>query len=152
MSDPTPDVAPDAPDATATEDAEAVLTPAPDAAADPEPTIAVRPVAFSPLDGASAGGAPAPDGAARPLDLILDVQVPIVVELGHTQMAIEDVLALKPGAVIELDGLANEPVDLFIRDQVIARGEIVVVDDNFGLRITAIVDPNERVQQLTATT
>lgn len=153
MSDPTPDVTPEAPAATAVERADAALTPpAGEAVADPEPTVAVRPVAFSPLDGAAAGGAPAADGDARPIDLILDVQVPIVVELGHTQMPIEDILALKPGAVIELDGLANEPVDLLIRDQVIARGEIIVVDDNFGLRITAIVDPNERVAQLSPTT
>jgi len=133
-------------DATTTDDPGAVLTPATDdTAADPS-AVAVRPVAFSPLDGAEASAG----GDTRPLDLILDVQVPITVELGHTQIAIEEVLALQPGSVLELDRLANEPVDLLIRDQVIARGEIIVVDDNFGLRITSVVDPTERVAQLGA--
>jgi flagellar motor switch protein FliN/FliY len=120
-------------------------------AAAPAPTeaptaVTVRPLAFSPLDGPPAGRGPA--AASAPLDILLDIEVPIIVELGHTEMSIEELLALKPGAVVELDKIASEPVELLIRDHVVARGEVIVVDDNFGIRITQIVDPADRVKNL----
>jgi flagellar motor switch protein FliN/FliY len=114
----------------------------------PRPGVSVRPVALTELSGPLAGTRAAADGAGLPLDVLLDVEVPIVVELGHAEMPLQDLLALKPGAVVELDRLAGEPADLVIRGHVIAQGEIIVVDDNFGLSITNIVDPTERVRHL----
>ena len=126
------------------------------AVADPQPAAethaarsTVRRVAFSDLGDAPGAPAEAADGAAAlPVDVILDVEVPIVVELGHTEMLLQDLLALKPGSVVELDKFAGEPADLVIRGHVVAQGEVIVVDDNFGLRITNIVDPTERVKNL----
>jgi len=134
----------EAPQAAAALEADA---PEPQEADESAPSpVTVRPVAFSPLDGAAAGARAAP----RPLDLILDVHVPVTVELGHTVMPIEELLALHPGSVLELDRLASEPVDLLIRDHAIAHGEIVVIDDAFALRITHILDPADRVKPLGA--
>lgn len=91
-------------------------------------------------------------GTAKPgapnLDLIRDIQVGLTVELGRTRMLIEEVLALTPGQVIELDKLAGEPLDVLINGKALARGEVVVVDDHYGIRITAIEDPRSRVQAL----
>ncbi len=129
------------PDATAQAEQATAAAQAPDA------PVTVRPVAFSPLDGAPA---PAADAAPRSLDLLLDVRVPITVELGHTVMPIEELLALRAGSVLELDKLAGEPVALLIRGHAIAHGEIIVVDDTLGLRITRILDPAERVRPLGA--
>jgi flagellar motor switch protein FliN/FliY len=78
-------------------------------------------------------------GARHNLDLLMDVTVPMTVELGHTRMKIEEVLKLSPGTVIELDTHADEPIDLKVNGKLIARGEIVVVDDFFGIRICEIV-------------
>jgi len=107
--------------------------------------VAVQPVAFTQLEG---GAADAEQAAPRPLDLILDIQVPVTIELGHTVLPIEDLLALRPGSILELDKLASEPIDLLIRDHVIAHGEIIVIDDTLGLRITHILDPADRVKPL----
>ena len=74
--------------------------------------------------------------------------MPVTIELGHTVLPIEDLLALKPGSILELDKLASEPIDLLIRDHVIAHGEIIVIDDTLGLRITHILDPADRVKPL----
>ena len=104
--------------------------------------VSVHPVAFTPLEAGTQ-----PDGALS-LDLILDVEVPVVVELGRSEMPLQELLALKPGSLLELDRLAGEPADLVIRGHVVAQGEIIVVDDSFGIRITNIVDPSERVRHL----
>ena len=109
--------------------------------------VSVRPVEFAPLEGQ-------PDGQeqqkpqALSVEVLLDVEVPIVVELGHTEMALKEILALRPGAIVELDRLAGEPADIVIRGHVVAQGEVIVVDDNFGVRITNIVDPKERLRNL----
>ena len=129
----------------ATDSLEAIIAPAEAAAAEPA-GVTIRPLAFSPLDSSSAGRSPAAHSA--PMDILLDIEVPIIVELGHTEMSIEELLALKPGAIVELDKIASEPVELLIRDHVVARGEVIVVDDNFGIRITQIVDPADRVKNL----
>lgn len=85
--------------------------------------------------------APSPKGEALGnLDLLLDVKMPLVVELGRTRMLIRDILELGPGSVIELDKAAGEPVDLLVNGKLIARGEVVVIDENFGLRITELAD------------
>ena len=85
------------------------------------------------------------------LDLIRDIQVTLTVELGRTDMMIEEVTALTPGKVVELDKLAGEPLDILINGKLLAKGEVVVVDENFGIRITSIVDPRSRVQAIGGT-
>ncbi|MGE3856437.1 MAG: flagellar motor switch protein FliN [Dehalococcoidia bacterium] len=102
--------------------------------------VDVFPVRFPPLPGVSQAGAQGP----RSLDLIMDVSMRVTVELGRSTMTVEDVLALGPGSVIELNKLAGEPVDILVNDQLIARGEVVVVDENFGVRVTEIVSPRRR--------
>lgn len=102
--------------------------------------VDVHPVRFPPLPGAPFGGAT----SSRSLDLIMDVSMRVTVELGRSTMTVEDVLALGPGSVIELNKLAGEPVDILVNDQLIARGEVVVVDENFGVRVTEIISPRRR--------
>ena len=86
--------------------------------------------------------------AAHGIDMLLDVNLPISIELGRTTMSIEDVLNLGPGSIVELNKLAGEPVDLLINDKLIARGEVVVVDENFGIRITTMVSQQDRIKSL----
>ena len=82
------------------------------------------------------------------IDMILDIAVPVSVQLGQTRMMIEDVLALGPGSVVELEKLAGELLDVLVHDKIVAQGEVVVVDENFGVRITDILDPEQRVRSL----
>lgn len=82
------------------------------------------------------------------LELIMDVDVPVSVELGRTEMPIGQILGLGPGAIIELNKMASDPVDLFVNNTLIARGEVVVVDENFGMRITTVIDPKQRIKSL----
>jgi flagellar motor switch protein FliN/FliY len=92
-----------------------------------------------------------PTGAERStrrLDLLLDVPLDLTVELGRSRMSIQDLLSLGPGSVIELDKVAGEPLDILVNDRLIARGEAVVVNDKFGIRITDIVSPTERIARL----
>jgi flagellar motor switch protein FliN len=84
----------------------------------------------------------------RNIDLLMDVDLPVSIELGRTKMSISDILALGPGSVVELNKLAGEPVDLLVNYKVVARGEVVVVDENFGLRITQLMTPEERLRSL----
>ena len=78
------------------------------------------------------------------MDLLMDVSVPVVAQLGSTEIKIKDILNLLPGSIVELEKLAGEPVDLLVRGQAFAQGEVVVVDENFGVRITKILTSNER--------
>jgi flagellar motor switch protein FliN/FliY len=82
------------------------------------------------------------------LELVLDIEVPVTVELGQASVRIEDLLALHVGAVLELDRRAGDAVDILVNGQPIARGEVVVVDDAFGVRITSISEPAQRVRSL----
>jgi flagellar motor switch protein FliN len=82
------------------------------------------------------------------LDLLLDVPLSITVELGRTRMTIQELLSLGPGSVVELDKTAGEPLDIVVNDRLVARGEAVVVNDKFGIRITDIVSKSERVARL----
>ena len=84
----------------------------------------------------------------RRLDLLLDVPLELSVELGRTRMSIQDLLGLGPGSVIELDKIAGEALDILVNDRLVARGEAVVVNDKFGVRITDIVSQSERVARL----
>ncbi|MCQ4347291.1 flagellar motor switch protein FliN [Pseudomonas stutzeri] len=97
---------------------------------------------FKPLD-KSAGSA-----GMRDLEMIMDIPVRLTVELGRTRITIKQLLELAQGSVIELDGLAGEPMDILINGYLIAQGEVVVVDDKYGIRITEIITPSERVQKL----
>lgn len=84
----------------------------------------------------------------RRMDLLLDVPLDISVELGRARMTIQDLLALGPGSVIELDKIAGEALDILVNDRLVARGEAVVVNDKFGVRITDIVSQAERIARL----
>ncbi|HSP58482.1 MAG TPA: flagellar motor switch protein FliN [Halomonas sp.] len=89
-----------------------------------------------------------PGGASRDLEMVMDIPVKLSVELGRTRITIKQLLELAQGSVIELDGLAGEPMDILINGYLIAQGEVVVVDDKYGIRITEIITPSERVQKL----
>lgn len=82
------------------------------------------------------------------IDLILDIPVQLTVELGRTKIAIKNLLQLAQGSVIELDGLAGEPMDVLVNGCLIAQGEVVVVNDRFGIRLTDIITPSERIRKL----
>ena len=92
----------------------------------------------------SGGGKEEPSGR---IELIMDLPLPVTVELGRTSMLIRDILNLGPGSVVELNRIAGEPVDVLVNGKLIARGEVVVVDENFGVRLVDIVAPGERVTQ-----
>ena len=87
-------------------------------------------------------------GTKRDLDFLLDIPLEISVELGRTNMIINDLLQLGQGSVVELDKLAGEPLEILVNHKLVARGEAVVVNDKFGVRITDIISPIERVKQL----
>jgi len=91
--------------------------------------------------------AESPSGERR-MDLLLDVPLDLSVELGRARMTIQDLLGLGPGSVIELDKVAGEALDILVNDRLVARGEAVVVNDKFGVRITDIVSQAERVARL----
>lgn len=84
----------------------------------------------------------------RNLDLILDIPLRVTVELGRTKMVVSDLLNLGQGSVIELSKLAGEPMEVLVNDKLVARGEAVVVNEKFGVRLTDIISPTERVEQL----
>lgn len=104
--------------------------------------VAVRSAQFAPLN---TGLSPE---QASGLDLILDVPLRVTVELGRTRMPIRDVLELGKGSVVELNKLVGEPVDMLVNGKLIAKGEVVVIDENFGIRVTDIVSPMERFNSL----
>ena len=87
-------------------------------------------------------------GGARSVEFLLDVPLQVTVELGRTKMRIADLLHLTKGSVIELDKLAGESLDLRVNGQLIARGEAVIVNDKFGVRLTDVLSPSERVRSL----
>jgi flagellar motor switch protein FliN/FliY len=87
-------------------------------------------------------------GLQSNIDLLLDVPLQITVELGRTRMLIKDVLELGIGSVVELNKLAGEAVEVFVNNKLIAKGEVVVIDENFAVRITSIINPQDRLQAL----
>jgi flagellar motor switch protein FliN/FliY len=95
----------------------------------------IKSVKFSPLEPVKSK---AGEGNTNNMEMLMDVHIPVLVELGKTEMLMRDVLALTPGAIIELDSLAGEPVKISVRGKIIAYGEVVVVDENFGVKITRI--------------
>jgi flagellar motor switch protein FliN len=82
------------------------------------------------------------------IEMILDIPVKMTVELGRTKIAIRNLLQLAQGSVVELDGLAGEPMDVLVNGCLIAQGEVVVVNDKFGIRLTDIITPSERIRKL----
>src|SRR4029077_6999367 len=87
-------------------------------------------------------------GVHNYIDMILDIPVQLTVELGRTKIAIKNLLQLAQGSVVELDGLAGEPMDGLVNGMPIAQGEVVVVNDKFGIRLTDIITPSERMRKL----
>lgn len=101
--------------------------------------------------GASGGDSQDSDSSSerdRNLELILDIPLKVTVELGRTKMVVSDLLNLGQGSVIELSKLAGEPMEVLVNDKLVARGEAVVVNEKFGVRLTDIISPSERVEQL----
>jgi flagellar motor switch protein FliN/FliY len=94
-------------------------------------------------------GRPAVEAGGQNLDFILDIPLEISVELGRTSMLINDLLQLGQGSVVELNKLAGEPLEVLVNQKLVARGEVVVVNEKFGIRLTDIVSPIERVKSLT---
>ncbi|SIT44610.1 flagellar motor switching and energizing component [Paraburkholderia piptadeniae] len=89
-----------------------------------------------------------PTTTRNDIDMILDIPVQMTVELGRTKIAIRNLLQLAQGSVVELDGLAGEPMDVLVNGCLIAQGEVVVVNDKFGIRLTDIITPSERIRKL----
>ena len=87
-------------------------------------------------------------GTQNDIDFILDIPVQLTVELGRTKIAIKNLLQLAQGSVVELDGMAGEPMDVLVNGCLIAQGEVVVVNDKFGIRLTDIITPSERIRKL----
>lgn len=106
----------------------------------------VAPAAFTNFSATPAG-----TGAGNDLNMILDIPVQLTVELGRTRIPIKHILQLAQGSVVELDALAGEPMDVLVNGYLIAQGEVVVVNDKFGIRLTDIVTPSERMRRLSKT-
>ncbi|GKS68055.1 flagellar motor switch protein FliN/FliY [Nitrosomonas sp. PY1] len=87
-------------------------------------------------------------GVHHDIDMILDIPVQMTIELGRTRIAIKNLLQLAQGSVVELDGMAGEPMDVLVNGCLIAQGEVVVVNDKFGIRLTDIITPSERIRKL----
>ena len=101
-----------------------------------------QPASFPPVQNTETGDAP------KNIDFILDIPMSVTVYVGSTKMAIRDLLQLAQGSVIELDKLAGEPMEVMVNNKLVARGEVVVVNEKFGIRLTDVVSAAERVQQL----
>lgn len=121
----------------------AAPAPPPAAPPAPPPSTAAGERVFQPLQGNTAF-----EIARGDIDRVLDVPVQLTTELGRTRITIKSLLQLSQGSVVELDGLAGQPMDVFINGYLIAQGEVVVVNDKFGIRLTDIITPSERMQKL----
>jgi flagellar motor switch protein FliN len=108
----------------------------------PAPVASAGASVFQPLAGAPA------TTTRTDIDMILDIPVQLTVELGRTKIAIKNLLQLAQGSVVELDGMAGEPMDVLVNGCLIAQGEVVVVNDKFGIRLTDIITPSERIRKL----
>ena len=113
------------------------------AAAEPAPMRGTPAAIFEKFSGSGARSE-----APNDIDLILDIPVHLTVELGRTRVTIKNLLQLAQGSVVELDGLAGEPMDVLVNGCLIAQGEVVVVNDKFGIRLTDIITPSERIRKL----
>ncbi len=105
----------------------------------------VAPVGAALFPKLAAGSVP---GANNDIDMILDIPVQLTVELGRTRIPIKQILQLAQGSVIELDAMAGEPMDVLVNGCLIAQGEVVVVNEKFGIRLTDVVTPSERLRRM----
>ena len=135
--------APSNDDAMAAEWAAALAETKTDGAASATAVEQVAPVSFANL-----GSGGTPPTAGNDLNMILDIPVQLTVELGRTRIPIKHILQLAQGSVVELETLAGEPMDVLVNGYLIAQGEVVVVNDKFGIRLTDIVTPSERMRRL----
>jgi flagellar motor switch protein FliN/FliY len=94
------------------------------------------------------GGGSGADGSSQDINMVLDIPVQLSVELGRTKVPIKHILQLGQGSVVELDALAGEPMDVLVNGYLIAQGEVVVVNDKFGIRLTDVVTPSERLRRV----
>lgn len=107
-----------------------------DSEASPQPT------SFPPVDNQSA------IPTNKNIEFVLDIPLQVTVQIGSTRMLIRELLQLGQGSVIELNKLAGEPMEVLVNNKLVARGEVVVVNEKFGIRLTDVVSPNQRIQQL----
>jgi flagellar motor switch protein FliN/FliY len=112
------------------------------------PVETVAPASFAQFAPSTGNGVPA---AGNDLNMILDIPVQLTVELGRTRVPIKHILQLAQGSVVELETLAGEPMDVLVNGFLIAQGEVVVVNEKFGIRLTDIVTPSERMRRLSRT-
>lgn len=103
---------------------------------------------FAPLEGGGGFAGSGYSGTGNPLDLLMDIPLEISVELGRMKMLVRDVIELGTGSIVEIDKAAGEPVDVMVNGRLVAKGEVVVIEDNFGVRITEIITPHERLMRL----
>jgi len=103
---------------------------------------------IQPVDFASFEPAPVVEAETRNLNMLLDIPLQVTVELGRTKRSVQDILSLSSGSIIELDKLAGEPVDILVNNKLIAKGEVVVIDENFGVRVTDIISQSDRLKKL----
>jgi flagellar motor switch protein FliN/FliY len=115
------------------------------AVAQPAQAEEAKPAVFGDLSPDVAGLSPE---AARNLELVMDIPIQLTVELGRTRMPIRNLLQLAQGSVVELNELAGEPLDVFVNGCLVAQGEVVVVNEKFGIRLTDIITPSERLKKL----
>lgn len=111
-------------------------------AVDYSEAVTVQPVRFASFEDADQ----TQGETNKNLDLLMDIKLQLTVELGRTELPIKKVLELTRGSIIELEKVAGEPVELYANGKLVAHGEVVVIEDNFGLRITSITDPDERLK------
>jgi flagellar motor switch protein FliN/FliY len=134
--------APGEPDAMAAEWAAALAETKPETASELQTTEQVSPASFTNFAPTTAST------AGNDINMILDIPVQLTVELGRTRIPIKHILQLAQGSVVELEALAGEPMDVLVNGYLIAQGEVVVVNDKFGIRLTDIVTPSERMRRL----
>ena len=110
-------------------------------AATPTAAPAATQQVFQPLTDTASKG-------SSDIDMIMDIPVQLSVELGRTRLTIKNILQLGQGSVVEIDGLAGEPMDIYVNGYLIAQGEVVVVDEKYGIRVTDIITPSDRISRL----
>ena len=136
------------------ESAEAQPSPSPSSSPSQSPKTSTNDLEMSPKKNTTpvfeelSGSNPPGTHVNDDLDMILDIPVQITVELGRTRIAIKNLLQLAQGSVVELDGMAGEPMDVLVNGCLIAQGEVVVVNERFGIRLTDIITPSERIRKL----
>jgi flagellar motor switch protein FliN len=112
------------------------------------PMATSQPVNVQPASFTSFQPYPLQESEAKNLDMLMDIPLQVTVELGRTKRSVKEILELSSGSIIELDKLAGEPVDILVNNRLIAKGEVVVIDENFGVRVTDIVSQSDRLKKL----